>query len=1001
MMLRLQLGILLLALLGPYECATYDFYDFASPRQSSPVLTIADCNSREPCRECFGDCNSDGDCADGLQCYQRSRRSENDTTAIPGCSGNPGIPGIDYCIQPQDRLPLRETDCNPVTKCLRCFGDCDSDLDCAEGLSCFVRPPNDASPVPGCSGQGIDGLDYCYQPNLASATMIPTQIATVSETVAQTVPPATVAPTEAQTQAATAAATIASTEAQTQAVTTASTTASTVAPTEAQTQAFTMVETAASTETQTQAVTIVSTEAQTQAATAAATVAPTEAQTQSVTVAETLESTDAQTQAVTTADTVAPTETQTQAATAAETAASTEAQTQAVTEMATVLPTEAQTVSETTGSTVAPTEAETQQVTSAEAVDTAAPTETETQLVTADETSQDSDGTVMPTIVESEPLGAFTLPAQTAVPTEDATEGGTASDTVVPTVATTAASQGETIRVNIDIIYFIDVDVIFVVDNNGEPANMTPAPTGSSAEATSSQAGPGFYDDFAWEELPPEVQAAAKVLGYDPNTWDNGLPIPAVELFWAQLSPEQQEAAAVLGYDQESWDNAEAESTTAPTLTSTEEATAAETTAGATGVPTAGVQTTAPSDVLMGGVETIMMAATDAPTGGFYDDLSWDDLPPEARAAAEALGYDQMTWDNGIPIPVDDLFWADLTPEQQENAAVLGYDQETWDNSKRKKRKREKQNDSRSACKRQQRRRRVQEVTSPTDAEVDNLIENTCEFYVELFFDVYPDSLVDTMIPLTVPHGPLDDRQYQISITLDIAFLSVPPSEDVVETIEQADYEVYVTDYVHPSGPYFAQTDGVAVSPTIEGEAANGTMIPNDVELGSLPPMPPNDSSFPPETPIMSAETSDPATDPPLLDVEGCNDPFVPCARCMGDCDTDDDCENGLLCFLRPGIDGSPVPGCSGSGSPGTDYCFQPLGDTLRLSAVSCSAVSPCGICFGDCDTDSDCSPGLVCQERDGMEEMPGCLGSGIPGLDYCFAPPGSSRRLLRKRPKH
>lgn len=31
----------------------------------------------------------------------------------------------------------------------------------------------------------------------------------------------------------------------------------------------------------------------------------------------------------------------------------------------------------------------------------------------------------------------------------------------------------------------------------------------------------GKYDDYDWKELPPEVQEAAKTLGYTKKIWDN------------------------------------------------------------------------------------------------------------------------------------------------------------------------------------------------------------------------------------------------------------------------------------------------------------------------------------------------------------------------------------------------------------------------------------------------------------------------------------------------
>jgi hypothetical protein len=66
--------------------------------------------------------------------------------------------------------------------------------------------------------------------------------------------------------------------------------------------------------------------------------------------------------------------------------------------------------------------------------------------------------------------------------------------------------------------------------------------------------------------------------------------------------------------------------------------------------------------------------------------------------------------------------------------------------------------------------------------------------------------------------------------------------------------------------------------------------------------------------------------------VEPGNDelPFevFPLQRCQGDCDGDSECAPGLICYFRDGID--PVPGCSGSGYPNTDYCIDKRDDPAR-----------------------------------------------------------------------
>jgi hypothetical protein len=97
---------------------------------------------------------------------------------------------------------------------------------------------------------------------------------------------------------------------------------------------------------------------------------------------------------------------------------------------------------------------------------------------------------------------------------------------------------------------------------------------------------------------------------------------------------------------------------------------------------------------------------------------------------------------------------------------------------------------------------------------------------------------------------------------------------------------------------------------------------------------------------------------------------------CEGDCDYDSDCGIGLMCFQRNGNE--PVPGCSGSGKSGWDYCVA----IKSLDSSRGDGKTGYGMCQGDCDKDSDCSGGLTCFQRDGYEPVPGCSGLGIKKWD-------------------
>ena len=50
-----------------------------------------------------------------------------------------------------------------------------------------------------------------------------------------------------------------------------------------------------------------------------------------------------------------------------------------------------------------------------------------------------------------------------------------------------------------------------------------------------------------------------------------------------------------------------------------------------------------------------------------------------------------------------------------------------------------------------------------------------------------------------------------------------------------------------------------------------------------------------------------------------------------------------------------------------------------------------CGECQGDCDSDGDCEEGLLCLQRSGFDDVPGCKGEGgsrdMYGKDICYKP--------------
>ena len=78
--------------------------------------------------------------------------------------------------------------------------------------------------------------------------------------------------------------------------------------------------------------------------------------------------------------------------------------------------------------------------------------------------------------------------------------------------------------------------------------------------------------------------------------------------------------------------------------------------------------------------------------------------------------------------------------------------------------------------------------------------------------------------------------------------------------------------------------------------------------------------------------------------------------------------------------------------STSDDYCVTRLPNMLVVVGDNDnpSSAFPLQECEGDCDTDEDCDLDLICQLRDDVEEVPGCIGKGSPGQDYCrSAAPG------------
>jgi hypothetical protein len=121
----------------------------------------------------------------------------------------------------------------------------------------------------------------------------------------------------------------------------------------------------------------------------------------------------------------------------------------------------------------------------------------------------------------------------------------------------------------------------------------------------------------------------------------------------------------------------------------------------------------------------------------------------------------------------------------------------------------------------------------------------------------------------------------------------------------------------------------------------------------------------------------------PNMELRGTeSNPSYELGICEGDCDNDSHCSGELVCFHRTGVE--QVPGCNGLGLSNYDYCIE---QNMELRGTESSPSHTLGLCEGDCDNDSDCADGLVCFQRSGLVEVPGCNGFGISDNDYCIEP--------------
>lgn len=122
---------------------------------------------------------------------------------------------------------------------------------------------------------------------------------------------------------------------------------------------------------------------------------------------------------------------------------------------------------------------------------------------------------------------------------------------------------------------------------------------------------------------------------------------------------------------------------------------------------------------------------------------------------------------------------------------------------------------------------------------------------------------------------------------------------------------------------------------------------------------------------------------------------------CFGECDWDAQCAAPLRCFQRTGSNHPTVPGCRGTGKADWDYCYNPTGSHMFDPSSNLDQATPrhsLSACIGECDSNEDCQPGLLCFQRtDGIhpgDSVPGCAWTILENLqvhfgdyDFCYDP--------------
>jgi len=199
------------------------------------------------------------------------------------------------------------------------------------------------------------------------------------------------------------------------------------------------------------------------------------------------------------------------------------------------------------------------------------------------------------------------------------------------------------------------------------------------------------------------------------------------------------------------------------------------------------------------------------------------------------------------------------------------------------------------------------------------------------------------------------------------------------------------TDAPITPSPSKSPSDPPTPEPT-EAVTARPTSYPTSLTTPNASSSDPTSAPSNVPTPQPSNAATPPVTSLPLQLVFNAGAGAIPpnlLAECEGDCDNDSQCEVGLKCFQRTTF--QAVPGCSGEGSSGKDYCYRPPPTSIQLVFIEAGAPpNPLPECHGYCNDDTHCEGDLVCFHRFANEPVPGCPGdaSDFTGENFCAQRP-------------